>query len=251
MPTGIPKAKSVVVVLAKNNFAATEDQIETLARMNLSGIQTQDSVRGSYLRALVAEIKKTAKPAKRGRLSEVADVLGQVHERFYAAVLRGVTTPEVADDETLDREIRTTRSLERNRRSNFARSAKSLLNKFIDAGGDIQTLNAATVTKAELQAFVLSMKQRLNATGVTVEHKAQLAMARVEEAARELADDDKDAAVAMVSETMAKLTNLLSELGRDFTTKTLVAVKEHRPLKLNEGMFWPMGRATSPQAAVQ
>lgn len=254
MPTGIPKAKGIVELLTKHNFNATEEQIEVLARMNLTGIKTQDSVRGSYLRALVAGVQKPGKPAgKRGRPQalDIVEALDQVHERFYAAVLRGVTTPEVADDESLDREARTFRSLERNRRSNFARSAKSLVGKFIAAGGDVFTLNAATVTKAELQAFVLSMRQRLNATGVTLEHKAQLAMTRVEEAARELADGDKDAAVAMVSETMAKLTNLMAELGRDFTTKTLVAVKEHRPLKLNEGMFWPMGRASSPQAAVQ
>lgn len=251
MPTGIPKAKGVVEALAKSHFIATDDQVEVLARMNVSGIQTLENVGGSYLKVLVAGLQKAGKPAGRGRkIGEILDALGQVHERFYAAVLRGITTPDVADDETLDKELRTARSLERNRRSNFARSAKSLVNKFIDSGGDIFTLNASTVTKSELQAFVLSMRQRSQASGVTLEHKAQLAMTRVEEAARELADDDKDAAVAMVSETMAKLTNLLSELGRDFTTKTLVAVKEHRPLKLGEGMFWPMGRATSP-AAVQ
>lgn len=254
MPTGIPKSKGVVEALAKSNFVASDEQIETLARLNLTGLQQTDNVRGSYLKVLVAGVQKAiGKPAARGarKLSEAAEVLAQVHERYYAAVLKGITTPDVADDESLDRDARTARSLERNRRSNFARSAKSLVNKFIDSGGDVMTINATTVTKTELQSFVLSMRQKLQATGVTLEHKAQLAMARIDEAARELADEDKEAAVTLVSETMAKLTNLLSELGRDFTTKTLVAVKEHRPLKLGEGMFWPMGRAVAPQAGVQ
>lgn len=252
MPTGIPKSRGVVEALTKSNFVATEEQVESLARLNLSGLQQTDNVRGSYLKVLVAALQKTGKPSGRGRkATEVMESLTAVHDRFYEAVLRGITTPDVADDETLDREARTQRSLERNRRSNFARSAKSLVNKFIDAGGDVFTINASTVTKAELQSFVLSMKQRIQATGVTLEHRAQLAMTRMEEAARELADEDKDAALTLVSETMAHLTNLLSELGRDFTTKTLVAVKEHRPLKLGEGMFWPMGRAVAPAAAVQ
>lgn len=253
MPTGIPKSKGVVEALIKSNFVATEEQVETLARLNLSGLQQTDSVRGSYLKVLVAGVQKAMKPGARGarKLTEAVEVLAQVHERYYNAVLKGITSPDVADDESLDREIRTARSLERNRRSNFARSSKSLVNKFVDSGGDIMTINATSVTKAELQSFVLSMRQKLAATGVTLEHRAQLAMTRIEEAARELADEDKDAALSVVSETMAKLTNLLSELGRDFTTKTLVAIKDHRPLKLNEGMFWPMGRATAPQAGVQ
>lgn len=249
MPRGIAKDRSLIEDLTKAHFLATDEQVKLLAGRYVSGLQAQDSVKGCYLRVLTAATIKAAKPAK-GKPTEIMTHLDTVHEGYYAAVIKGVTTPDIADDESLDQEQRTVRSLERNRRSNFARSAKAALASYLKAGGDLFQLDPDTVTKRELQAFVTAMRNKA-AEPKTLRHRAELAVARIEEMCRELADEDKDAAMVTVQELMARMTNFMAEMGRDATTKTIVAVKEHRPLRLREGMFWPMGKVSVPQAAVQ
>lgn len=244
MPRGIPKDRTVLDQLIKSHFMATDEQIETLARLNLTSIQGLDNVRGAYLKAVVSGVQRAAKPGKRPA-SQIAEVLDTVHERYYAAVLRGVVSKEIADEEGLSQEEKTFRSLERNRRSNFARTAKNTVANFIKAGGDIFTLDAMTVTKTELHAFAVSVKSRATGGTATPEHKAVLASSRLEEAARELADDDKDKAIQTVQEAMARLANLLTELGIESTTRTTVAVRDHKMLRLPEGSFWPMGKSVA------
>lgn len=246
MPRGIAKDRSLIEELTRAHFLATDDQVKALAGRYATGLQAQDTVRGCYLKVLTAATIKAAKPAK-GKASEIMTYLEKVHEGYYAIVMKGVTTPEIAEDESLDQEQRTIRSLERNRRSNFARSAKGALTAYLKAGGDLFQLNPDTVTKRELQTFVTAMREK-NAEPKSLQHRAELAVTRIEEMCRELADEDQDAAMVTVQELMARMTNFMAEMGRDATTKTLVAVKEHRPLRLREGMFWPMSRAIAPTA---
>lgn len=246
MPRGISKDRTLIDTLAKAHFLASDDQIPLLAARYASGLQAQDAVKGVYLKVLVAATIKAAKPAK-NKQSEVMTHLDTVHDSYYALVLKGVSTPDIAEDESLDQDARTLRSLERNRRSNFARTAKNALGMYLKAGGDLFQLDPDTVTKRELLTFVTAMRSK-EAAPKTLQHKAELAVGRIEEMCRELADEDQDAAVITVQELMAKMTNLLAEFGRESTTKTLVAVKEHRPLRLREGTFWPMGRAVASPA---
>lgn len=247
MPRGISKDRSLIETLAKAHFLASDDQIPLLAARYVSGLQAQDSVKGAYLKVLVAATLKAAKPAK-NKPSEIVAHLDAVHDLYYGLVLKGITTPDVTDDESLGQEARTARSLERNRRSTFARTAKNALGSYLKAGGDLFRLDPDTVTKSELQMFSTAMRSK-ELEPKTLQQRAELAVGRVEEMCRQLADEDQDAAVVAVQELMAKMTNLLAEMGREATTKTLVAVKEHRPLRLREGTFWPMGRAVA--AAVQ
>jgi hypothetical protein len=246
MPRGIAKDRALIEELTKAHFLATDEQVRLLAGRYATGLQAQDSVKGCYLRVLTAATIKAAKPAK-GKPSEIMAHLDAVHESYYAIVMKGVTTPDIADDESLDQEQRTMRSLERNRRSNFARSAKTALTNYLKAGGDLFQLDPDTLTKRELQAFVTAMRNK-EAEPKTLKHRAELAVSRIEEMCRELADEDKEAAMVTVQELMARMTNFMAEMGRDATTKTIVAVKEHRPLRLREGMFWPMSKAIAPSA---
>lgn len=250
---------SVVDQLIASKFAATEAQVENLARMNLSAVQTSENVRGIYLKVLVTgtqneidEARKAGASRKKAAIDAGA-MLEQVHERYYAAVMKAVTTPDVADDVTLSQEDKTLRSLERNRRGIFARSARSTLASFIKAKGDVMSLDATKVTKRELQAYTDSQQQSAGTSQETLEHKTALAVSRVEEVARQLADADKDSAVQVVEEAMAKLANLLAEFGRDPTKSTVISIREHRPLRLDEGVFWPMARTSVPrtQGSVQ
>ena len=244
MPRGITKDRTLLDELTKAHFLATDSQITLLAGRYASGLAAQDSVKGCYLKVLVAATIKAAKPAK-GKPSEIMEHLDTVHSAYYKLVLEGVTTEDIVPNESLDAEEQTKRSLERNRRSNFARSAKATLANYLKAGGDLFQLDPDTVTKRELTAFVTAMRSK-DAEPKTLKHRVELAVGRIDEMCRELADEDQDSAVITVQELMAKMTNLLAEMGREATTKTLTAVKEHRPLRLREGTFWPMGRAIAP-----
>lgn len=244
MPRGIRKDRSLIDELTKAHFLATDEQVQLLAGRYSTGLQAQDSVRGCYLKVLTAATIKAAKPAK-GKQTEIMAHLDSVHEGYYALVIKGVTTPDVADDESLDQEQRTARSLERNRRSNFARSAKTSLTTYLKAGGDLFRLDPDTVTKRELQTFVTAMRQRSAEPGA-LKHRTELAVTRIEELFRELADEDKPTALSTVQDLMNRMGNLLSEMGRDAATKAGVAVREHRPLRLREGIFWPMGLVSQP-----
>lgn len=241
--------------LVSAGYLATDKQVEQLAGRYLSGLQSQDVVKGTYLKVLVAGTQK-AVPANECKKAKPADLLkwlDETHEHYYAAVLRGVNTLEVRDDDKLEQAERTLRSLERNRRSNFARSAKSLLQTYVKASGDLFVLKPETVTKQELQAYITAMREKIHESPETLEHKAALASDRTEELARQLADNDEDAAVRLIQAAMNKLAGLLAELGRKSTRKTIIALKDHRPLQLDEGLFWPMaGVVSGPrESAVQ
>ena len=251
MPRGISKDRSLLEALTKAHFLATDEQIQLLAGRYATGLQAQDSVKGCYLKVLVATMLKAAKPA-RGKVADILATLDTVHESQYAIVIKGVTTSDIEDRESLDQEERTLRSLERNRRSNFARSAKATLSSYLRANGDLFQLNPDTVTKRELTAFVAAMREKAAANSQTLQHRADLAVSRVEEMLRELADKDKVTAVSRVQDLMSKMGTLLAEMGVDPTTKATIAVSEHRPLQVRGGgMFWPMVRATPPAASMQ
>lgn len=142
--------------LEKAHFVATDAQVESLALERYSNAAHAVRADGTYLRVLVVATQSQVGTRRRGRLDAAAqtNVLEAVHEKFYAAVLRGVTTPEVAPDDALAQSDRTLRSLERNRRSAFARSAKSTLSAYVRAGGDLRALVASQVTKAALRAAI-------------------------------------------------------------------------------------------------
>jgi hypothetical protein len=75
-----------------------------------------------------------ANVSKRGQIG----ALNKAHDRFYPAVLKGV------GGNTLDPK-------ERERRGTFARTSLSTLRGFVRAGGDVRTLDLATLSKASLR----------------------------------------------------------------------------------------------------
>jgi hypothetical protein len=138
------------------------------------------------LRVLVAGCQATLGKVRRGKAltSETQlSVLGDVSDRYYAAVLRGITTPEIAPVDGLEKAEATRRSIERNRRSTFARGAKSALNKWVSTGGDMRALDVETVTRDPLLAEV---RQRKGEGNGKVERHAR---ALVREVQREAKND--------------------------------------------------------------
>lgn len=146
---------TIIAKLVQGNWAANEAQVESLAHERYTNASAVTLADGTYLRVLLVAIQARLGRKTRGRvpLDTQAQVLEETHTKFYDAVLRGVTTDEIAIDETLPQAERSARALERNRRSAFARSAKSTLAGAAAAGVDLRGLDAATVTKSSLRAL--------------------------------------------------------------------------------------------------
>lgn len=149
----------------KNRYVMTDIQIETFARDLVGAVDAVNNGRTTYLRVLVAGVQSTLGKVKRGKTltgETQLSVLSDVSARAYAAVLKGITTPDIANEDGLDKAEATRRSIERNKRSTFARSAKSVLAGWISAGGDMRALDVDTVTRDPLMADTRATRGQSN-----------------------------------------------------------------------------------------
>lgn len=149
----------IIEAIARNNYLATEAQVEALAATAQIG-RAADS---TYLRVLVAAVQSALGAPKRGRKPAQAPVIDREHERLYAAVLRGVG-PEDTD------------KAERSRRATFARTAASTLRGFVRSGGDVRALVVAEVGKSALRQAHAPVRE--GTRDVRIVHHAQASMVR-------------------------------------------------------------------------
>jgi hypothetical protein len=143
--------------IAKAHYVATEAQVEQLASAQYTASAQAESHNLTYLRIVVVRCQAEVGTKRRGRALAVDSALAVVEkatEPLYAAVLRGITTPDIVAEPGLEPAESSRRALERNRRSTFARSAKTTLVNYVRGGGDIRGLDPETVTKAGLRAAV-------------------------------------------------------------------------------------------------
>lgn len=222
----------------KSKYALTDSQVESLARDIAASQDITLGGRTTYLRVLVTRIQATLGKVRRGNklaTQTQVDVLEDVSKIAYAAVLRGIATPtpEGAEQAELTR-----LSLERNRRSTFARTAKSTLLKWVQAGGDLRSLDADTVTRDPLAAEVRE-KRGVNGTAYTID-KHRGALYRLIEAE---AKDDPDAARADIESTIEALQVILDSLSPNGNAvgPTITQVLRSRPVHTRQPP--PRGRA--------
>lgn len=178
--------------LAKTGYIASEATLKTLAQQYVTGADAADEVRGVYLKVLVAHSLREASNLSRKRLTQ-ADAQGSVaaaHALLYAIVVDAVTTPDIAADDSLEKEERSRRSRERNRRTTFARTSKSTLLAFVKAGGRLVTLDPATVTKEQLRTVAQQARQGPKA----IVDQLKAARDRVAKLLATLKEEDPDAA---------------------------------------------------------
>lgn len=204
---------NVLDKIIKAHYVADEAQVEALARQHYTASTEASAAGSTYLRVLVAGVQAQLGP-KRGRsrvdATAALSVLEAVHGRFYAAVLNGITTPEVAPDDSLDAKVTTARARERNRRSTFARSSKSTLATFIKGGGDLRVVTVATVTKRQLREAVAPPEPTDR-----VERRITRAQAVLVRAAKRMARDNVDNAQQMLADVIDALQGELDALGEE------------------------------------
>lgn len=138
-----------------NDFIVDNDTITELARIGASGDAVTSRVGSTYLRVLIARSRARVVHSHYAGLVAVDSAHGEI----YPAVLAGVTTADCSPiSGTTDRAENARRALERNRRSNFARTAASTVRSWVALGGDLADIDVATITKADLIRAIAQRK---------------------------------------------------------------------------------------------
>lgn len=142
----------VMDTLEAIDYLANDDQVAELARIYWAAASRADGEKATYLRVLVAHSIAAARKTRRLTSAQAQKIVDETHDRLYQLVLAAVTTSEVVADPKLPRDEQVRRSLERNRRSNFARTAKYAVDYYLAAGGKLTALVPAQVTKEALRS---------------------------------------------------------------------------------------------------
>lgn len=189
--------------IIKAKFLATDAQVQALAGIVATGV----TATGIYLGVLVAHTQAALADKKRvtPRIAEAC--IDEVHKRLYPCVLAGAGPSDMPADE-------------RNRASNYARSAASDLRYFAKAGGDVRALDPATVKKAALRAEGADVP-----TGTRIERGIAASLARFERIVQRLAKTSADAARKQIEDAQAKLEAMLEALDKPQEST------RHRPRK--------------------
>lgn len=157
--------------LAVNALPMKAD-FEELGRVYAAGGIVAEKVGTTYLRALIKGALVT-----HGRKPEDGEskALNVAHAEYLPCIVRGITTPDVApiagpagDSPNVVRAENKRRALERNRRSNFARTAASAVRGYLGAGGKLADIPLPTVTKSWLVSEAARMRGPIAAAHIAL-----------------------------------------------------------------------------------
>jgi hypothetical protein len=201
----------------RSNWLLSDSEISKLAAGYVEAGEKAATVRGSYLKALVAHVQAALK--KKGPKPTDLALVETTSKRLYDVVLAAVSTPNSTP-------------LERNSRSAFARSAKATLVLYVKAGGSIRELDPATVTKQALREASEGVQSVANTpqTKVNRSIKRLLSVVRGLPAARAISV--LNAAVGTLTEALEALTSSIDTTGTTqvlSTDKVKGLLRKHRP----------------------
>lgn len=236
----------ILTSLEKANYIVSgPEDIAALTAAALIGEQ----VPATYLRVLIANtqlrsgMEAPRVSTLRGKPPVVEDMkadlelMNTVHGEFYAQVLRTIVQrdPDIADEKGLRRSEAKRRALERNKRSNKFRQAKSVLAKYIKAGGNFRTLCVCSVSRPQLRSFVL--QARKESKEVTPQDEAKRHSARVVRIVESLREESEALAQLTVQDVIGQLSNMFD---LKTTSSSRKAIEEGSLLKTADGIFWPV-----------
>lgn len=186
----------------------TDAQLAEMAKTYATSLDTCTNVKVDYLRILVARAKVAARQGKKNPTpTQARRAVDAAHERMYDVVLKAVTTPDIAPDDALKPIDRAWRSLERNRRSNFARTAKYVLDAWLDAGGRLMNV-PVDVTREWLRKHTAANPEREpDRLAGSFERSAD----RIFKAATALVEGDRVAAERLIAACVSQLTQLIAK----------------------------------------
>lgn len=243
----------IVAELAVSKYVAKADQVGALAKAYVERQKELAAIGGTYLKVLIAStLHALGEPVRtenhRGKAPKLDDkerdrqrsTFEDIQSAFYQAVLNAVITEDLKDNEQLPKAERGALALERNRRTNFARSAASTVRGYLKSGGDLRLVNVSTVTKGYLQDATAAKTPRVSesvALGSRVEAVGKRAVRLIEQ----LAEQDEGAARHRLESMISQLASLLGHIGVEKTTTSdKQAIEKCIPLKTDAGLFMPI-----------
>lgn len=247
--------------LEENLYLVSDADLAKFAVVSVAVADTLQTFRQAYMRVLLAGTQVAigiAKPTQRTpkNYSTLKDdvratqirALNDTHARYYSIILAAITTPDIVDSLRLGADERKRRSIERNRRSNYARSAKSTLAAYLNVGYDLCELNVLKASKTMVRGLVAQRKTPSEEEMVgALPERIEAAVKRITAYASTLSADDAAKATEVIQDAMSQLGNILLDMGMKPTKKLDVGVRENRPVQMNEGMFWPiLGSSVGP-----
>lgn len=216
----------------KNQYAMTEQQVESLAAERTTSLNATEGFDGTYLKVLIngVQAKLGAKRGKRLGTDTQMTTLDAIAAPFYAAVLRGVVTPEIELTPGLTVEDVQIRSRERNRRATFARTAKSTLVGWVRAGGDLRALDIEEVTKGELRASTAAAAGENRAPAASrVERAQRMILAAVAHDPPAVKRERLYAVISALQEVIDELPSNGDEHGESTVIRTRVGMPRFPP----------------------
>jgi hypothetical protein len=209
-------------------WLATDADIEALARAKQAGREYDSAASGTYFRVLIALSahaiggrtahlsRRRGKHAHALRPEEVERhmaALETVHGRAYALIMRAVCTADIMKQDGLPAAEQSRRSIERNRRTNYARSALATIRAYVRAGRDMRDVDLLTVTKASMRAETLQFTAKTDDLSVPRLVKAATrAGDRIIAEAKELASIDPARAELLLDDLMTRLQDTLNRI---------------------------------------
>lgn len=225
-----------------------ETEVKNLTLQHIEAAKGTEGVKATYLRLLaittVKELGVTPRSnngQQRKRLpaeeqeKQLAALIA-VHERFYAIV------NEVADRSLSDTPAKE-RASEKNRRTNFARTAVYTLRRYIRAGKDLTLVAPARISKSALGVHLPPRQATPRRLKSKVERASKAFMA----ALLALSESDKAAAASELDTLIGQLANQLATLGRAPVRDAQQAAEEHRPFRSGATLFVPTATAVLRQ----
>jgi hypothetical protein len=206
-------------------------EIRALARQTVDGRKQMSTARGAYFRALI----ETAQVEIGGKADQAAQRLAvrAVHRRFYEVVEEAIASDEILIEAGIPRKGV---ALERNRRTNFARSAHTTVQRWLRAAGhDLMKLDASKVTKSQLLNEAAPTRKHA-LTQERVQARAGKLIDQLLTFTKQLAKSDQSQAAAIVHEAVNRLFKQLAA-NVTATTDAAVAVSEQRPLRIGRSIF--------------
>lgn len=208
------------------NTIATEQDIETLTTDYIQAKKVDKSTGDTYLKYLIGTVQAEIPVDDLENKSKHFDVLEIVSGRFYAVVLRCL--PNDVDAE------------EKNRLSNWARSSKSTLKRWmLEEGNNIITLDPGSTSKRQLIAAVPRGELR-PLTLPVFERRAEALASQIEALTERIADKQKQSAAKALEDVLQRVIGLLAKLGVQETKSPKVALETGMLLRAPAGLFFPV-----------
>jgi hypothetical protein len=206
---------SIVKVIRGNSFRVTDDDVAKLADTKVASDSVGDVLGDDYFRVLLRRVTDEygITPGNQGDLidTHAKHMLGVVADR--------VITDDIKANPEDSTEVKADKTKKRGQRTQFARSAASVLRRFVKAGGFVGNLDpevhgkSAVDTEAkrlEAEATAENGEAEAETSGKSPAEKCMSRLASLLTAVRQLSELDRDEARAFVETAKRELDGAVS-----------------------------------------